>query len=144
MQSRQKFTVFFFLQPCGYLSPHPCTKSAMNQNSTTCTLVANLIVYLELHLLCALIILVEGVLEVTKIYREKAIFAAHCILRGNLLCRLGHMCGLGHNIKGEGLFLQLITFRGAVCCMHWATNNLLYTGSHCKIPFSTSHGLRML
>jgi hypothetical protein len=28
MQSRQKFTIFFFLQPCGYLSPSPCSKVA--------------------------------------------------------------------------------------------------------------------
>jgi hypothetical protein len=28
MQSRYKFIVFFFLQPCGCLSPCPCTKAA--------------------------------------------------------------------------------------------------------------------
>jgi hypothetical protein len=37
----------------------------MGQSSTTCTLVANLTVYLESHLLCALIVAIEGVLELT-------------------------------------------------------------------------------
>ena len=35
----------------------------MGQSSITCTLMANLIVYLELHLLCSLIAVIEGVLE---------------------------------------------------------------------------------
>jgi hypothetical protein len=38
----------------------------IDQNSTTCTLVANLMEYLELHLLCAIIAAIEGVLELTK------------------------------------------------------------------------------
>jgi uncharacterized protein YeaC (DUF1315 family) len=40
----------------------------MGQSSTTCTLVANLIVYLESHLLCALIVAIEWVLELTRSY----------------------------------------------------------------------------
>jgi hypothetical protein len=38
----------------------------MGQNSTTCTLVANLIVYLESHLLYTLIGAIEGILELTR------------------------------------------------------------------------------
>jgi hypothetical protein len=61
------------LQPrgCIYAQNLPHLKG---QSSGTCTLVINLVVYLEFYLLYVLIVAVEGVLEFTEIYKEKAFF----------------------------------------------------------------------
>ena len=76
------------------------------QSSTDCTLVANIILYLKLHLLYILIITKKKVLE--------------CI-------------GNHWNIQKKGLFLQLAAFWRAVCCVSWGIDNLLSVGSYCKI-----------
>jgi hypothetical protein len=91
----------------------------MGQSSTTCTLVAILILYLESHLLCALIAAVKGVLELTRSH---------------------------WNIQREGLFLQIIAYWGVVFYVGWGANNLLFAGSHCKISlqWDMQYGLRML
>ena len=68
MQFRDKFTISF---SCNHVATFLLVFAQnllhlMGQNSTTYTLVANLIVYLESHLLYALIIAIEGVLELTR------------------------------------------------------------------------------
>ena len=91
----------------------------MDQSSTTCILVANLMKYLELHLLCALIVAIEGVLELTGSHwniQKKAFFATHCILRGYLLYRLGV----------DNMVLIVVPYYNEICNMDWGCSDLLY------------------
>jgi hypothetical protein len=67
----------------------------MGQCYSTCTLVADFIVYLESQLLCALIAVVEGALEFTA---------------------------SPWNIQREGLLLQSPGLWGVFCCVGWGAN----------------------